>query len=228
MPIRINLLAEAQELEEMRRRDPVKRLIFVGAGLVVLTLAWSASLVVKSMMTKSELAGLEGELNSRTNSYRQILDNKKQLADVNLRLASLRQLATNRFLVGNFMDALQHTTVDEVQVTSLKLEHSYLFTPEVKPSEKDKEQTGKPKKYRPASYTERIVITLAAKDTTSPTPGDGIKQFQESLSTADYFRALLNQAKGFQVMGPWAPQTAPDGKAFIPFTLEARVPEKTR
>ena len=31
MPIRINLLAEAKAAEELRRHDPVKRVIFVGA-----------------------------------------------------------------------------------------------------------------------------------------------------------------------------------------------------
>ena len=32
MPIRLNLLAEAQEAEEMRRQDPVKRALLVGSG----------------------------------------------------------------------------------------------------------------------------------------------------------------------------------------------------
>jgi len=39
MPIRINLLAESQALEEMRRRDPVKRAIWVGVLVVSLLLA---------------------------------------------------------------------------------------------------------------------------------------------------------------------------------------------
>ncbi len=34
MPIRLNLLAEAQAAEEMRRRDPVKRALWL-AGLII-------------------------------------------------------------------------------------------------------------------------------------------------------------------------------------------------
>lgn len=41
MPIRLNLLAEAQAMEEMRRRDPVKRAIWVGSLLVAVALAWA-------------------------------------------------------------------------------------------------------------------------------------------------------------------------------------------
>ena len=40
MSIRINLLAEAQIAEDLRRRDPVKRAIFAGAFLVVLALVY--------------------------------------------------------------------------------------------------------------------------------------------------------------------------------------------
>ena len=41
MPIHINLLAEAQAAEELRRHDPVKRAIFIGISLVVVALMWS-------------------------------------------------------------------------------------------------------------------------------------------------------------------------------------------
>ena len=41
MPIHINLLAEAQAAEELRRRDPVKRAIFIGISLVIVALMWS-------------------------------------------------------------------------------------------------------------------------------------------------------------------------------------------
>ena len=50
MPIRINLLAEAKAAEELRRHDPVKRVIFVGALAVALTLVWSSSLQLQTML----------------------------------------------------------------------------------------------------------------------------------------------------------------------------------
>ena len=39
MPIRINLLAEMQALEDQRRRDPVKRVFLTGIVLVSMMLA---------------------------------------------------------------------------------------------------------------------------------------------------------------------------------------------
>ena len=52
MPIRINLLAEAKAAEELRRHDPVKRVIFFGAFLVALALVWSSSLQLERMLGK--------------------------------------------------------------------------------------------------------------------------------------------------------------------------------
>src|ERR1019366_2767669 len=122
MPIRINLLAETQALEDLRRRDPVKRAILGGFVLVAMMLAWSSSLMVKTMVVKSDQSRMESELNSRTNDYRQGLENKRKLADDYQKLAALHRLSTNRFLVGDFLDAFQQTTVDGVQLVHLRLD----------------------------------------------------------------------------------------------------------
>ena len=71
MPIRINLLAEAQALEDMRRRDPVKRAIWVSVFVVCLMLAWWSSLWAKGMWARGELNHLEAQLASRTNDFQQ-------------------------------------------------------------------------------------------------------------------------------------------------------------
>ena len=44
MPIRINLLAEAQAAEELRRKNPVKRGIWIGGFLVLVVILWIAKL----------------------------------------------------------------------------------------------------------------------------------------------------------------------------------------
>jgi len=56
MPIRINLLAEALAEEDLRRRDPVKRAIFIGAFLVALSLVWFSSTWLESMLQKKSLS----------------------------------------------------------------------------------------------------------------------------------------------------------------------------
>ena len=60
MPIRLNLLAEAQAAEELRRRDPVKRAIWIGALILAAMLVWSSSRQLQVMLASSELNRLEG------------------------------------------------------------------------------------------------------------------------------------------------------------------------
>lgn len=220
MPIRINLLAEAQELEEQRRRDPVKRVILGGVVVVGLILVWSSSLMVKTMIVKVDLNRFEGNLNSRTNEYRQILDNQKKLGEDKQKLQALHQLATNRFLMGTLLETLQKTTVDNVQLLRLRIDQTYALTEEPKPTD----QHSLPK---PGTATEKIVLTLNAKDI-SPTAGDGVSKFQDALSSAPYFQNALSKGSGFRLTGLGVPQSDPDGRSFVLFTLEARFPEKTR
>jgi hypothetical protein len=219
MPIRINLLAETQELEEQRRRDPVKRVVLAGIILVGLIVFWSSSLMVKSMVVKNEVNRLEGNLSSRTNEYRQILDNQKMLGEDKQKLQALQQLATNRFLMGTLLDALQRTTVDNVQLLRLKVDQGYVATEETKA--KDRTPA------KPATATEKIALLLNAKDV-SPNPGDAVAKFQEALARAPYFEAALGKGGGFRLTTLGAPQTDPDGKSFVLFTLEARFPDRIR
>ena len=76
MPIRINLLAEAQAAEEMRRKDPVKRSIWVGSFLVFLVLLWGFSLQVKIMVTRSEMSALNVKWKSIEAKVQEINDHR--------------------------------------------------------------------------------------------------------------------------------------------------------
>jgi hypothetical protein len=216
MAIHINLLAEAQAIEDERRRDPVKRVILGGVIVVVLILAWSSSLMVKTMIAKGDLNRLEGNLNSRTNEYRQILENQRKLGESKLKLEALQRLATSRFLVGNLLNAMQKATTENVQLARFKLDQNYVLVAET--------QSKTPK---PATATEKILLTLNARDT-SPTPGDAVNKYQETLSSAPYFQQALGSGGGFRLTSLGAPQTDPEGKSFVLFTMEARFPDKTR
>ena len=216
MAIRINLLAEAQAQEEQRRRDPVKRFVLGGVVLILAVLAWWVSLTTKTIVVKAELSTLEGKLNARTNDYRQILENQRKLGEGKQKLDSLRRLATNRFLVGNLLEAMQKTTIDNVQLVRLKVDQIYVQNEEVKGA-----------KAKPAGATEKIVLNLNVKDS-SPAPGDAVNKFQDALAAAPYFQESLGGASGFRLTSLSPPQTDPDGKSFVLFMLEAHFPEKTR
>lgn len=225
MLIRINLLAEAQALEELRRRDPVKRAIWVGAGLVILMLIWSASLYAKGLVRGSELNRLQAELQSHTNDYQRVLDNQKQLAGINQRLGALQQLTTNRHLSGNVLQALQQTIVDDVQLTRVKTEQVYLLTEGTKARTND---SGAVLPGTRATATERITLTLDAKDS-SVNPGDQVILYKQKLASHPYFQDVLGKTNEVSLRGPSTPQTDPEtSKPFVLFTLECRYPEKVR
>jgi hypothetical protein len=221
MPIRINLLAEAQALEESRRRDPVKRVIMGGIIIVLLILAYSSSLFVQTMANKVEVNRLASDMNSRTNQNEQILANKRSLDDGNVRLAALNRLATNRFLVGTLLNSLQKTTVDNVQLVRLKIDQNYLLAEETKATNGDRTLP------KPATTTEKIVVTLNARDN-SAALGDGVKRYQDNVSGASYFQECLGKAREFRLTSRGVPQADPDGKSYVLFTLEGRFIEKTR
>src|SRR5208282_1090636 len=98
MPIRINLLAEAQAAEELRRRDPVKRMIYCGAFLVALMLVWSSSLQLKAMLAKKDVSDRQTEIQTHTNEFEQVQADQKKMADVKGKLDSLKKMTASRFL----------------------------------------------------------------------------------------------------------------------------------
>jgi hypothetical protein len=227
MPIRLNLLAEAQALVEARRRDPVKRAIQVGAVIVALLLAWSAELFIQAMLIRTNLARVERNVNSSTDTYKTILANQAKLGEIRGKLEALNRLTANRFLIGNLLNTLQQTAVENVQVTVLRIEQTYTFTPEIKPTAAAEGDTPVIKTYKPATTTEKIVVTIGAKDS-GPNPGDQVSKFQKALSNTSYFENLLVPPNEFRLARLDQVETTPTGQRFLNFTLEGRVPPKTR
>jgi Tfp pilus assembly protein PilN len=224
MPIRINLLAETQAQEEMRRRDPVKRAIWVGAFAGALMLVWSSSLQLKAMFAKGELNKLQSELRSHTNEYAQVQESQKRLDDVNTKLGALRQLTANRLLNASILNALQRTTIEDVQLIRLKTEHVYALVEETKP----KTNANRIIPGKPANITEKITLTLEAKDS-GPNPGDQVNKFQEAIADCSYFQGVLGKTNVVRLTNIGTPQPGTEGnKPFVLFTLECRYPEKTR
>jgi hypothetical protein len=215
-----------QALEEIRRRDPVKRAILIGAAIVAVVLVWITSLMVERIGVKSEISGLESKIQNGSKDYKQVLDNQQSLVDGKQKLVSLRQLSTNRFLIGDALDAFQKSTVDNVQLTRLKIDQSYQVTEASKPT--TNAETGAVSPARPASAVERIVVTLNAKDSSS-VPGDSIGHFQAALSRNAFFHPLfVNRTNDFRLTTSLTPQVDVDGRTFVAFTLESHLPDKSR
>jgi hypothetical protein len=225
MPIRLNLLAEAQAAEESRRRDPVKRCIWVGALIVVVMLVWSSSLQLQAILANSELGRLESQIQSNTNAYKAVLDQQNKVVNFKQRLNSLRLLSASRLLNGNLLNALQQTTVDDVQLLRLRIEQLYTQVEGTKMRTND---SGTIIPGRPPTATEKIVLNLEGLDS-SPNPGDQLNRYKDALGTNLYFRQLLAQTNGINLKSLAPPSLDPrTGKRGVLFALECRYPEKTR
>ena len=89
MPIRINLLAEAQAAEEMRRKDPVKRGIWIGSFCVAVVLLWILELQLDIGFSKSRYNAIEESWNGDKAKYDTVTNNMVKIAEANKKLAAL-------------------------------------------------------------------------------------------------------------------------------------------
>ena len=129
MPININLLAEAQAAEELRRRDPVKRAMFIGISLIAVFFVWYAAVMALALTAKESDTSAEVAIDSKTNAYTQVMLQQRNLDLARSKLAALNKLQSQRFLQGNLLNALQQATVRGVQLTGMSLSQNYFFTP---------------------------------------------------------------------------------------------------
>ena len=210
-------------MEDLRRRDPVKRAIYTGSLLVVLALVWWSKLVVEQVFDKSELNKTQAKIQVRTNEWQSVLDNQKRISDARARLAALQKLNDARFLQGNFLNALQKLNYDGVQLASVKVKQTYIGDS----AARQETDQGHAAPARIPTATEKIVLSIDARDV-SVSPGDQVNKFKESLAAQGYFKNIISKTNGVQLASLSPLQTGTDGKAFELFTLECSLPQQTR
>lgn len=221
MPIKLNLLAEAQATEELRRKDPVKRAILAAILVVFAALAWSSAIQVKVLGRKGELNGLEAGWKRIEKDYQAAVESRRRALEAEEKLTALQQLTTNRFLWGTTLNALQQTLngIDDVQVMRIKTEQTYTFTDEGK-----LHTVGG----KPASATEKIVLTLDGLDS-STQPGSKINKFKASIASEPFFQATLQKTNGVTLLSFSPPQMDAGARTpYVKFSLGFMFPEKVR
>ncbi len=224
MPIRINLLAEQQAAEEMRRRDPVKRATWASAFLIGILVLVSGYLQFQLMAAMRAVNKSESEWKRIEPDFTKITSNLNKIAEAERKWAALQSLATNRFLWAPPLNALQYVmvSVDDVQVTRLKTDQSYLITEGVKPSTNS---VGGVSRGKPATSREKVMITIDAKDS-SKRPGDQIVKFQQAITNYPYFRTNLQKTE----LTGRSPRSEGDAstRPFVTFIIDCQYPEKVR
>lgn len=220
MPIRINLLAEAQAAEELRRKDPVKRAIWVASFCVCLVLLWMLKLQLDVYFSVSEYTRVEKRFEEINAKYALVTTNLVKTAAVDQKLAALDQLSTNRFFWAPLLNALQKTMVDNIQVLRIDGEQTHVKQePRVIGS-------GASKVTIPGGVVENITLNISAKDSTPNQ--QGYVRYKESLSNSEYFLKHLQRRNGFVLDGtlsqPVADPSDPNQR-FVTFALVSHFPE---
>lgn len=223
MPIQINLLAEAQAVEEMRRRDPVKRAIAVAILLVIVALAWSGIVELKVIAAKGVLAQVQTQINAKNNEYQAVVAQKVKIGAIQTKLNALQTLQGSRFLQGSLLNALQHATVTDVQLIRLREDQSYAL----KAGSDAKTNGTEVIPATPATVTEKIVLHLYARDF-SANPGDQVNKFREAIAKQPYFQAMLDKTNGVQLAAPPSPPQNDAAKPYVLFTVDCNFREVTR
>lgn len=208
MPIRINLLAEAQAAAELRRKDPVKRGIWIGSFVVCVVLIWIGNLEWKVILEKHDFSRADAEWKSNQAKYSAVTNEQFKIMDVDAKLGLLDKLSTNRFLWAPVLNALQQTMVDDVQVTRLKGEQTMT------------------KEDKPPAVIEKISLRIEARDL-KPV-NENYNSYKKSLSTFDFF-AKFPKWEGFVMDGTLSQITVDPvdpNQQFITFALAAQFPEE--
>ncbi len=228
MPIRINFLAEEQAADDVRRQDPVKRAVFVGIGVVVLTLAASGYCQLK-------VGGAKAELGKQTEAYsklekkeKEVKDNLRKTGEMVGKLSALLQMATNRFAWGPVLNAFQSASVENVQITSLRCLQNYnVIPPSIPKKDKTGAQIDPKEKSKPGTSTEIVVLVVEGYDA-GPRADTSYIKFKDTLGAAPYFKENLNKEKGWRFRGIPEEVVLPGGKPVVQFKLEGFYPEKVR
>jgi hypothetical protein len=225
MPIRINLLAEAQAAEEMRRKDPVKRAVWVGGFLVFVVALASATLQFKIISERSEVKRLQMSWKQIEKDVQEVNEKRGSARLIEGKLSAIDQFTTNRMLWANVLNALQHTTVDNVQLVRIRSDQTFTLNEVKRTNSAAKPKAGTPPPPAPpATVTEKIMLTLEAKDYSS---GDQFTKFNQALAGYPYFEAMLSKTNKIQLTSLSAPQLE-GNRTFRGFGVQLFFEEKER
>jgi type IV pilus assembly protein PilM len=164
--IRLNLLAEEQELAESRRRDPVRRAIYLTALLLAGIGLWAAGLGWQIWEAQREVQRVERRMTLLQNTASEPMRDAQRASELERRWEALSQHQAQRFLIAPILDILQHVVVDGIQFHRLTLERrlTRVEPPRVTARQRRAGGDGPAPKPPPAETREQVVMRIQAKN----------------------------------------------------------------
>jgi hypothetical protein len=126
MPIRINLLAEQQAAEEARRKDPVKRAIWIGSILIFATIVWAMVEHMELKARRAELANLDTQFKKADEAGRRVRDRIAEASELEDRIRALDKYSTNRVLWASVLDAFQKASMEQIRFKNIDSNQRYV------------------------------------------------------------------------------------------------------
>lgn len=218
MPIQINLLAEQQYAEELRRRDPVKRGYWIAGLVVSLVLVYILFLGLMIWHVQSQVAALKGIQPNQTKIL-ELKANQTSTTNLSKTLITLTNLSTNRFLVGNMLNAMQVSMVDKIQITKIALRQNFDIVNVVK--------TVNEKKITESSRIEKLKLIVDGKCFASVSE-QTINSYIQSIRSNDFFRYYFPSQTNIEPKNISSIQTDLNDatKKYVTFSLECVMPDK--
>ena len=200
----------------MRRKDPVKRSIWVGGFIIFIVMLVSVTLQFKIMAARSEVSSLQMSWKRIEKDVQDVNEHRAKKHDIEQKLSALNQFTTNRLLWANALNALQYTPVAEVQLTRIRTEQVFAL------NELPAPKNGEPAK--PSTVTEKTLVWLEGKDYLN---GEQVPKFKQSIANHAYFQEQLQKTNKVQLTSLSAPQTE-SGRSYREFGLQLFFQDKER
>lgn len=213
--IQINFLAEEIAMAQSRRRDPFRMGCKAAALLILLMVSWAGWLSFSSNRAVMVLKAREPELNSTAQISRDTTLWGKKAGEAENRAAAMEQHSTNRFRAGPLLEALSHTTLEDIQVVHVSFREQVIHVPATRGATNGSQITpGK------RGHTlERLVLSVQAKNTGDAAAED---RFIEKNSSHPYFQQYLSTENPIVLRARVPRQVDPldASKTFTLFTID--------
>lgn len=181
--LRLNFLAEKEEAEYRRRRDPVRWARKISLGCFALILIWIVYLGAELGVHHVSFKAIQNRFNAHAATIGPFEVARKEIGLTEKVISDLHYRSTNRFLVTGPLNALQDAMVENITVARLTLSEQITFTPSTRKTNLLGAVVGNP----PASHR-HLVLTIVAKDYGMPPMAE---KFITAIQTQAWFKANL-------------------------------------
>jgi type IV pilus assembly protein PilM len=213
--VKINLLAEQQEAEELRRRDPVRRSKWVALSIVTVLLLWAAQLGVRLVLAGIEYKRHASAKETAETKMRALTLVSRQSALADDQRERIERIAAGRFLGADLLNALQEAVVDDIQLVHISVD---IQTRMVDPPPSTKGS-------KDPFPVETVLLTLQGKDYGNP---PSLDTFIDRMVEVPYFKQHLRKTAPVKLVDRSPSQVDPSDvtKSFILFTVECTFAER--